>query len=207
MKELDFGKEDNKGNWIPNKKISYAPLLNWPIKPLKIIKWVFGFPGFFLPWNFFYILLSVLVWLYLTPSIETMMNLKYDWAIFIYLRNIFLAVMIYGTWHIWFYVWKNQDKKFKYNKKWPDKNSKNFLFKNQTYDNIFWSLASGVTIWTIYEVIILWQYSSGNLSILRFIEHPYIFILLFLIIPLIHELGFYFTHRLLHFKFLYKIFF
>jgi len=116
-----------------------------------------------------------LVWLYLTPSIETMMNLKYDWAIFIYLRNIFLTVMIYGTWHIWFYVWKNQDKKFKYNKKWPDKNSKNFLFKNQTYDNIFWSLASGVTIWTIYEVIILWQYSVGNLSILRFNEHPLYF--------------------------------
>ena len=40
---------------------------------------------------------------------------------------------------------------------------------------------------------------------MRFIEHPYIFILLFLIIPLIHELGFYFTHRFLHFKFLYKV--
>ena len=42
MKESDFGKEDSKGNWLPNKKISYAPLLNWPIKPLKIIKWIFG---------------------------------------------------------------------------------------------------------------------------------------------------------------------
>ena len=205
MKESDFGKEDSKGNWLPNKKISYAPLLNWPIKPLKIIKWIFGFPGFFLPWNFFYILLAVLVWFYLTPSIEKMMVLNFDWIFLIYFRNIFLTITIYGAWHFWFYILKSQEKKFKYNKNWPSKNSKNFLFKNQTYDNIFWSLASGVTIWTIYEVIILWQYSSGNLSILRFIEHPYIFILLFLIIPLIHELGFYFTHRLLHFKFLYKI--
>ena len=205
MKESNFGEEDSKGNWIPREKIIYAPLLNWPIDLVKIIKWFFGFPGFLFPWNFFYIFLSVLVWFYLTPSIETMMSIKYDWILLIYFRNIFLAVSIYGAWHMWFYILRKQQKKFKYNKNWPSKNSKNFLFNNQTYDNIFWSLASGVTIWTVYEVIILWQYSIGNLSILSFNEHPYIFILLFLMIPLIHELGFYFIHRLLHFKFLYKI--
>ena len=205
MDDSNFGIEDNKGNWIPNKKISYAPLFNWPVKPMSILKWVFGFPGFFLPWNIFYIILTILVWFYLTPSLETMLKLELEWIIIIYLRNFFLTLFIYGTWHLWFYIWRKQEKNFKYNKNWQSKNSKNFLFKNQTYDNVFWSLASGVTIWTIYEVLFLWLYSNGNIKILNFFENPYIFILVFLLIPLIHELGFYFTHRILHYKFLYKI--
>ena len=28
MKESDFGKEDSKGNWLPNKKISYDNFLS-----------------------------------------------------------------------------------------------------------------------------------------------------------------------------------
>ena len=93
---------------------------------------------------------------------------------------------------------------FKYNRQWPRKSSA-FKFGDQTFDNMFWALASGVPIWTAYEVLLLWAYASGTIGILDFAEHPVGFIALFFLVPFIHEVSFYFGHRLLHWPPLYRI--
>jgi len=49
---------------------------------------------------------------------------------------------------------------------------------------MFWTLVSGVPVWTAYEVLLLWAYASGHF---------------------IHEVGFYFAHRSLHWPPLYKL--
>ena len=205
MDDLKFGFQDNKGDWKPHNKISYAPLLNWPLNLKVIFKWIFGFPGFLFPWNIFYLFLAIGIWSYATPSLNTMSALNLEWVLLVWMRNLALAITIYGSWHLWLYFLKKQGTRFKYNKQWINNNSKNFLFKNQTYDNILWSLESGVSVWTLYEVLFLWSYANGTINILTFKEHPLIFILLFFLIPLIHELGFYFIHRILHIHTLYKI--
>ena len=53
------------------------------------------------------------------------------------------------------------DTSFKYNRKWPDDHAERFTFNNQTYDDMFWTLASGVPIWTCYEVLMLWAYAMA----------------------------------------------
>ena len=122
----------------------------------------------------------------------------------ILLRNVVLAILVYGAWHLWLYVWRKQGTTFKYNRQWP-KESPAFLFNNQTYDNMFYTLVSGVPIWTAYEVLLLWAYANNVAPMISFAENPVGFIALFFLVPFIHEVGFYCAHRLLHWPPLYEV--
>ncbi|MEP4432811.1 MAG: sterol desaturase family protein, partial [Hyphomicrobiales bacterium] len=77
MDELKFGKIDARGGWAPDKPISYGPAFAWPPQPKALFKWFFGFPGYFLPWNLLYAFAAILIWLFLTPSLETMKNFSF----------------------------------------------------------------------------------------------------------------------------------
>lgn len=205
MDESKYGKTDTRGNWSPDARISYGPFFTWPPQVSALAKWLFGYPGYFLPWNVLYAVAAILIWQFLTPSLASFsVNMTY-WIAVILLRNIVLALSVYGAWHLWLYVWRKQGSEFKYNKKWPKENSSAFLFNNQTADNMFWTLVSGVPIWTAYEVLLLWAYASGHVTLISFSEHPIGFVLLFFLVPFIHEVGFYFAHRSLHWPPLYKV--
>jgi len=204
MDESKYGKRDNRGHWSPDARISYGPFFNWPPKPAALLRWLFGIPGYFLPWNVLYAVLAILIWQFLTPSLDSFSASTGYWIAVILSRNIMLALVVYGGWHLWLHTWRKQGTAFKYNKKWP-KNSSVFLFNNQTADNMFWTLVSGVPIWTAYEVFLLWAYASGHISLISFSTNPVGFILLFFLVPFIHEVGFYFAHRSLHWPPLYKL--
>lgn len=205
MDESKYGKEVASGHWEPDRRISYGPFFSWPPKPRVLLKWFFGLPGYFLPWNLLYAIAALLIWRYLTPPLETLETLSAGWISLILLRNLGLAVLVIGAWHMWLYVWRKQSTAFKYNRSWPAAKSSVFLFNNQTADNMFWTLASGVPIWTAYEVLLLWAYANGMISIVSFSENPLGFIALFFLVPFIHEVGFYFAHRLLHWPPLYRV--
>ena len=117
--------------------------------------WFFGFPGYLLPWNVLYAVAAILIWMFLTPSLETMKTFSPQWVGLILLRNEVLAVRVYGAWHLWLYVWRRQGTTFKYNRRWPKDHSPAVLFGNQTYDNMFHKLVNGVPVWTVYEVLLL----------------------------------------------------
>ena len=203
--ESEFGTEDSRGYWTPHKLISYGPVFTWPPDPKALFKFFFHVPGYFLPSNFIYALAAVCIWVFLTPSMESMQSLAPGWILLVLLRNLVLSIVFIGAWHVWLYVFKKQGKLFKYNRNWPEENSSKFTFNNQTKDNVFWSLVSGVPIWTAYEVLLLWGYASGAISLVSFSTSPVVFFLLFLLVPAIHEAGFYVVHRLLHWPPLYKI--
>ena len=188
---------------MPKKPVSYGPASDWPPSPTALFKWFFGFPGYLLPWNVLYAIAAVLIWQFLTPSVTAMKAFAFGWVGFILLRNIVLTILVYGAWHMWLYVWRKQGTAFKYNRQWP-KESSAFLFGNQTYDNMFFTLVSGVPIWTAYEVLLLWAYANGIAPMISFSGHPVGFIALFFLVPFIHEVGFYFAHRLLHVQLLYE---
>ncbi|OED36138.1 desaturase [Chromatiales bacterium (ex Bugula neritina AB1)] len=205
MDDSQYGKEDTRGNWVPDARISYGPFFSWPPQAKALFKWFFGYPGYFLPWNALYAVLAILIWQFLTPSLESFTASTAYWIGVILARNVILALLVYGGWHLWFYVWQKQGTAFKYNRKWPKKQSSAFLFNNQTADNMFWTLVSGVPIWTAYEVLLLWAYASGHATMLNFSDHTLTFVLLFFLVPFIHEVGFYFAHRSLHWPPLYRV--
>jgi len=41
--------------------------------------------------------------------------------------------------------------------------SRKFLWRNQVKDNVFWSLASGVTVWSLYESLTMWLWADGRI--------------------------------------------
>ena len=114
-------------------------------------------------------------------------------------------IVVAGGLHLFFYTLKKQDDKLKYDSRSVAK-SKKFTFSKQVFDNMFWSLAGGVTIWTFYQILLLWSYSNDHIPKINFSVNPFIFLALFFIIILFESVHFYFVHRLLHFKSLYKFF-
>ena len=205
MEEQNFGTRDKRGFWKPNELIGYGPLIAFPIRIFKILSWLLLYPGFLLPWGIFFIFLASILWLYLTPSMETLKNFDLNWILYLFFRNLILISVLWGILHFRLYYKQVQKNKFKYNGKFQNKPNKNFLFNKQIFDNIFWSVCSGVTIWTAYEVFVLWAYANNIFPTISLNENPIYFILLtVLLVNMWHEIHFFFTHWFLHWPPLYK---
>jgi len=202
MDDTKLGVEDKRGYWTPNDRIKYPAVFVWPPQLAGIATWL---PGYLFPWTVSYAALTALVWFFLTPSIEQMRVLSADWIGLILLRNLGLHIAIVGGQHYWLYLRRAQDTSFKYNRRWPDEPKSSFTFNDQTKDNMFWSLVSGVPIWTAWEVMALWLYANGYVAQLAIAENPIWFLALWLLVPLLHEFHFYCVHRLLHWPPLYKV--
>ena len=119
--------------------------------------------------------------------------------------NAVAVFLFYGAFELHLYVLKRQERRFKYNGKFPsEQKSKAFWFENQNIDNILRTFLSGVTIWTAVEVLVLWAFANGYAPWLSFAEHPFYLAALALVVPIIHEFHFFCIHRLIHTPFLYK---
>jgi sterol desaturase/sphingolipid hydroxylase (fatty acid hydroxylase superfamily) len=192
------------GDWKPPNALKAPPVFVWPPRPIGFLKFVFGFPGYLWPWNTLFLTIAFLTWRFLTPDLATMKNFSAGWVGIILLRNLFLIVLITSAWHLRLYVQKAQGTEFKYNGRWLATDNPNFLFRNQTADNIFWTAVSGVPIWTGYEVLMLWAQANDFAPIVSWSAHPIYCALLFLAIPVFHETHFYLIHRSIHWPPLYR---
>ena len=134
-----------------------------------------------------------------------MKTLAPGWIAYLFVRNVFLVLVIYGALELRLYVKRAQGNHFKFNGKWPSETPSDvFMFKSQNIDNIIRSFASGVPIWTAYEVFGLWCYANGYGLWGTFAEYPIWFIVFAFVMPVYHELHFYCVHRLIHVPVLYK---
>ena len=194
---------DETEKWEP-LKIETPPLFVWPPRPISLVKYIFGYPGYFLPRNICYMVLALFTWFFLTPALNEMKTFQLDWIAFIYGRNLILMLLIFGGWHLRFHTIKAQGRKYSFNKSWPKEKHRRFLFNNQVHDNMFYSIISGCSIWSGYEVITMWAFANNFIPFLSWETSPTWFILLFLAIPVFRDAHFYLVHRVLHIKFLYK---
>ena len=193
---------DSKGEWLPNPLPQPSPIFFGPWKPLGLLKHLWNVIW---PYNFIYAAMAFICWLYLTPSLETTKNFEFGWIAFLYIRNVVMLTLVAGALHLRYYTQRVQGQQFKYNSKWLATGDTKFLFNNQTLDNIFWSLTSGCLIWTAYEALTLWAYSHKFIPYLDMRQHPFITILLTLGVVYFRFFHFYFVHRLIHWKPLYKL--
>jgi hypothetical protein len=180
MDDALFGTRNKRGDWKPNKLNEYPPVFVWPARPVEFVKWLFGYHGYILPWNLFFAVLSILLWLYATPSVETLQHFAPGWIAFLLARNALIVFLFYGAFHLRLYMQKAQGTQFKFNGKWPSTDSSAFLFRNQNIDNVIWTFASGVPIWTALEILTLWAFANHYIPYVSFAEHPYYCVALFL---------------------------
>jgi len=189
-------------HWKPDR-IKYAPLFNWPPQPFSVFVWLIKYPGYLWPKNLFYVAVTLLIWHFWHPELVRCATLEIGWVSEIMIRNFILMWVFYGGWHLVLYTLRLQGKKNKYNPNWPKPN-KAFLWGNQTLDNIFWSCTGGFLTWTVYEVGFWWAYANGYVPALDPQEHPVAFIVIWFFIPFWREFHFYWIHRLIHWKPLYR---
>ncbi len=203
LDETVFGARNARGEWRPRKLVLSPPVPVWPPKPVAIVKWFFGFPGFLLPFNALYALVAIAVWTWATPSLNTLQRLAPGWILFLLVRNLAIVFVWFGAAHWWLYGRRGQDTQTKYNAKWPSAKSSLFSFGSQYKDNMFWTLASGVTTMTAYEALTLWMYANNRIPWLRNAS-PLIMVAWFVAVVFIREVHFWLVHRLIHSKALYK---
>jgi sterol desaturase/sphingolipid hydroxylase (fatty acid hydroxylase superfamily) len=205
MNDEQFGHRDKRGYWKPDGRIEYPPAFVWPAQPVRFFKWMFGIPGYILPWNAFYLGVTLAVWFFLTPAIETLQNISAGWIAYLLFRNALLVLLFVGAWHLRLYIQQSQGTRFKFNENWPPRKNPAFLFKSQTADNMVWTFASAVPIWTAYEVLTLWAFANGYIPWLQWSDSPVYFVVLLLLVPLIRDIHFYAIHRLIHWPPLYRL--
>jgi len=199
-----FGRRDAKGNWRPPYPAGFSPLFDWPVRPVVILKWIFGYPGYLWPLNAFWLLLAFLTLQFFQPAIASCKNLQWGWIGLMFLRNLIIMLVVYGGLHLVFYTLKLHGNERKYNPSFQQEYKKQFLFGKQPLDNAFRCLVFALPIWTAYEVLYVWAAANGWVPYITLQNNPVWFVAWLLLIPLVRETHFYFTHRLIHWKPLYK---
>ena len=197
-------KESSRWNHHPDLPIQVSPIMAWPPKPVSWVKWIAGYwlaissvvMEFIFAW---------VVFAWFQPDTETMKTLSWGWAAQIWFRNMILMCAVAGGLHLWFYSFTAQGKKLKFDARELAKNNGTYTFRNQVLDNMFWTLASGVTVWTILEVLYFWAAANGHVPTVIFAENPVWFAAWFVLIPIWSSFHFYWIHRLLHWPPLYKL--
>lgn len=203
MREEGFGTRDRSGSWTPLKPLTYPAVFVLPPQFGAIWRWFWG--EYVLSFNLVYAGIGVLIWLFATPSFEVMQTLAPGWIFFILARNAALTAAWFGLWHGWLYVKRAQGTEFKYNPKWP-KEQKIFFGGSQLRENLALTFLSGVPIWTVFEVGMLWAFANGWLWSTIWADDPIYLALIFLAIPLWGDVHFYGVHRLIHWPPLYRRF-
>jgi len=194
---------DRRGEWRSGRPANLEPLLDFPTSPKRIVKWLFGVPGFFLPWFALYMLLITISFWYFTPALTRMASFEISWMLEILARNIVILIVWTGAFHLWLYGSKKQGRITKYNGNWMARDTSVFLFNDQVKDNMFWAIASGAVTWTAYECVLWWCYANSWLPTIDFASNPIWFLLWMFLIPIWRNFHFYWIHRLLHWKPLY----
>ena len=191
--------------WHPSLPLQGNPMFAWPPRPVDAGKYLVSL-GFL--WSILipFAAVATFTWTYLQPALERCAEFRVDWIVEMYARNLGLMVLAAGSLHLFFYTFKRQGNERRFDPRDMDRNNAKFFARNQVWDNMFWSCASGVTIWTAYEVFFMWAYANDLLPYyLEWTRHPVWFVLMFVAIPFWASLHFYFVHRLLHWPPLYKL--
>lgn len=200
MDDLKIGTRDKRGNWAPNARLEIAPF--WEGKFDRIGRFLIGLIW---PWNAFHMATALLYWGFIVPDVATMQTLGWGWALRLLAANAAGIFVMYGAIELFYYVRRIQGTRFKYNHKFPSDNPSGvFWFKSQNLDNFLRSFLLGIPIWTFVEVIVLWCFANSWGTWLNWDDNwPWLAVLT-LLVPAIHEMHFFWIHRLIHTPLLYK---
>lgn len=199
-----MSEEQLKGwNHLPEIPLKVSPLFVWPLNPVELAKWI---------WNSWFLITERLIILgiaiasfyWFQPPLEESKTLAFGWIGQMYLRNVLLAFGVAGGLHLWFYTFSLQGKALKYDPRPLMVKGKQFTLGGQIRDNMFWTMGTGVFIWTTYEVLLIWALANGHISMVTWSGNPVWFLAIFFLIPVWESLYFYVIHRALHIPFLYK---
>jgi len=184
-------------NYTPALPITTSPYFKIPTKPKQIGRWIIS--GWFpISERIIILLFAIIASVFFQPAVEESQALAIGWIAEVFLRNFSLMILVAGGLHWYFYIARKQGDERRFDTRPFAKTSKVFTFGSQVQDNMFWTLASGVTIWTLYEVLMLWALANGYAPMLATRTNWLWLALLILLIPMWETTHFFLIHRLIH---------
>ncbi len=183
-------------NYTPALPIRTAPYWDWPAKPLKSAIYLLR------SWNpvgmrFLFLVAAFITWTWFTPDITRAQTIAFDWVFAIWLRNLIILTVVAGGLHLLLHRYRVQGDAYRYDMRPMMKGARVFFFRNQVYDNMFWSLVA-MQFWTFWEALMWWAYANGWARMITFEANPLWFMILIVLIPIWAGFHFYWFHRLLH---------
>lgn len=185
------------GTWNHTAPVTFSPVFAWPPRPAAAVRALAG-RWVTLTRSFLFLLLAAGVYRWLMPELATFAELSASWLVPLYLRNLVLLTLVAGGLHLYLFTFRRQGERLKYDRRTTLGAGAKFAFRDQVRDNAFWSLASGVTVWTAYEALYLWGAANGVVPTLGLADHPIAFLAWLMVLPLVFSAHFYAIHRLLH---------
>lgn len=149
--------------------------------------------------------IAVAAYAFIQPSPAALQNWSLDWVALIWTRNLVLAIIVAGSLHLYLHTFRRQGTKLKYEARELDRSGKIYTFNNQVLDNMLYTLASGVAVWSAYEATWLWAHANGYVPHAQLMQNPVWFVALFVLIPLWSSFHFYVIHKLLHWPPLFRL--
>ncbi|WP_299684287.1 sterol desaturase family protein [uncultured Tateyamaria sp.] len=197
-------REAGRWNHRPPTPLAQNPLFQWPPRPAAIFKW---YAAFWLEASTTTLcfMLAVAAYFVILPPLEAMVTLDWGWVMRVWLANLVPQCLIAGTLHYWLITRKGQGDATKFDPRDQARDNGTFTFRSQLYDNMFWHIASGITLWTVAQVLVFWAMANGYAPTFFFPENPVWFVMWFVLIPIWSSFHFYWVHRALHWPPLYKL--
>ena len=184
-------------HYTPALPVNTSPYFKWPLNFPEIGRWILN--GWFpVSERLIILLFAIVSSIFFQRTLAEAQSLSPGWIAEVFLRNFFLMVLVAGGLHWYFYIARKQGDERRYDKRPFATGSRTFTFGSQVRDNMFWSLASGVTVWTLYEVLMLWALANGFAPALTMPAHWPWLVLMILLIPMWETTHFFLIHRLIH---------
>ena len=202
--ENDIPNEAERWNHHPGHKVGLNPLFSWPPKPAAVLRW---YAAFWLEISTTTLTLTLAFVFYfaMLPALADMQTLHWSWMAQVYLANAIPHITLAGLLHMWLYRWRRQDKRYKFDARPLAADNGHFTFRNQVHDNMFWTIASGITQWSMMQCVVFWAMANGWAPSFLFPENVLWFILMFPLLMIWSSFHFYWIHRALHIPWLYKL--
>jgi len=190
-------------NFHPALPIAMSPVFDTPPHPKAALAWL---KGTWLkrtpPVN--HLICAALVYLLLWPSMAQVASGGAGWIWQIIAVNFGMIALFATALHLYLYVYAGQQMRLKFDVR-PMEKSPRFTFGSQTWDNVFWTLASSVVSMTIWALAYFWAAAQGYIATLPTIATaPVWFVAFFFIIRLWQSFHFYWIHRLIHIPWMFK---
>ena len=199
---LDKKKVNSDWNYHPGIPLQNNSLFRSPLYSSFFIAWIYR-NWLHLSEKVILVIISFLIWYFVYPSLDQTKNFELTWILQIWFINLVLMIIMAGGLHWYFYIIKGQEKRLKFDKREQGK-GKLWDFSNQVYDNMFWSLTSGIGQLTIFQSITMWLLANNYSPVNSFFSNPFWFFGFFLLLPIWSAFHFYWIHRFLHIPFFYK---
>ena len=190
-------------NYHPKIPIGHLPVFVWPPRPVAVIS---GIAGKWITLSGLTLAMScaLLFYFFLLPPMDIMKTLSLGWIAKIYFSNLLFFLAFAGGLHLYLYTFSAQGDRLKFDARPLARNNRLFAFRDQVRDNMFWSLGSGVAIWTGYEVLYFWGAANGVIWTVALDQAPILIVATLLLLPFFNSMHFYWIHRMLHWPPLYR---